>query len=322
MTSFYYSGSYRLKINSGSIIRVNASCPDQMQEAKNLLDKTHTKTGRYSPKEHLDLLIAKNLIAEPSNTTFVFGIRNVMSNQRCIFYSESEISSDISPPYSVSGEIPLNSQRPYYIMAEDKKGKLLLNEYLPSKDSLSQYKWLFSGVPVLWDDLTFEELFKTMLTEASDHSHIYKIPRGENPEATDQTRNVWKRIHDVFVEQVHQNSENAYNELKKVIDEISSEGFRISREYNYNHSIMGIDSLGNFLLLIGTGKLEDLGQIMKKEMGAVRAICVENSGSITLLYYPKGILLPEISLFAVPNQRRSGTAFLVFEISDDRFSLL
>ncbi|MBM3241346.1 hypothetical protein FJZ31_34125 [Candidatus Poribacteria bacterium] len=213
MDSFRYRGTYQLVVNSDCIVKTNVLCPEQFQEAKELLGKEHTKVGRYEPKKHLQYLLANNSLANPSNPMLVCGIRNVMSNHRCIVYTATNVSPDLPPPYAVAGEEHHRSQRPYYIMAEDITGKLALKEYLPSEEPLEKFRWLFSGVPVLWDDHSSEEIFRMILTEAADHSHIYYLPRGNHPEATDQTRNAWKQMHDVFIETLYAPLDVAFKAL-------------------------------------------------------------------------------------------------------------
>ena len=69
---------------------------------------------------------------------------------------------------------------------EDFTGKLVMDEYLPA-GNLEKFNWLFSGVPVLWDNLSQKEIYKRILAEAADHSHVFCLPRGNHPEKTEET---------------------------------------------------------------------------------------------------------------------------------------
>ncbi len=103
----------------------------------------------------------------------------------------------------------LNHNRSYHILGQKNDGSLTIEEYNPGTDA-SDYRWFISGVPVLWDKKDDEDpdasspddedtLFRRIVTEAADHSHVWRLPRGSHPEATATTRAQWKALQEIFI---------------------------------------------------------------------------------------------------------------------------
>ena len=88
------------------------------------------------------------------------------------------------------------------------------------------------------------------------------------------------------------------------------------------HNVLGVDGNGRLLQLIANGRLESLGKQIKA-LGATRAICVDNSGSSVVRYRPADAAgSPWIQLFAAPNHRPPGTAYLLLELKGTSFGFL
>jgi hypothetical protein len=51
------------------------------------------------------------------------------------------------------------------------------------------------------------------------------------------------------------------------------------------HNVVGVDGNGQLLQLITTGRLEAMGEQLRR-YGAVRALCLDNSGSSVVCYRP------------------------------------
>ena len=171
-------------------------------------------------------------------------------------------------------------------------------------------------MPVLWDDIEPQDLYKRIVTEAADLSHVWVLPRGNHPDATDESRTLWQEIQNIFQVNVHESRDKAYTAIEDCI-----KNHTMKRETNYLHNILGLDNQGNLCQLVETGKLEDLGQKLAKR-NVKRALCVDNSGSITIQFYKKGFPGDACQLAAAPNQRPPGTAYLVVVLPDAGFGSL
>src|SRR6185369_17833855 len=96
----------------------------------------------------------------------------------------------------------------------------------------------WAGIPVLWDDRSADELFDLILIEAADHSHVFELPRGNHPNATDATRRAWQALNQVFLENLYADSERAVGEMKGAIGRL---GQGLPRAETYLHSVLGVD---------------------------------------------------------------------------------
>jgi len=281
-------------------------------EKKPLLEKEHTKVARIPPTEHLHKLISEKRLPEKS-PLMVLSCRNVLSNFRCIAY----IKELMPKPISVKEEGELcESKRSYHILGK-KRGELCIETWKPWVTSYEEYDWFISGVPVLWDQADKQTLYKKIVTETSDHSHVWVLPRANNPIATKETRKLWQDIQDIFQKHVLDDRDTAYNAINSFIKTQS-----MTRENNYLHNIIGINDQGNLCQLVESGKLEDLGQKIANKRNVKRALCLDNSGSITIQFFKKGFPGEAIQLAAAPNQRPQGTAYLVVALKDSIYGSL
>ncbi len=279
----------------------------QAVDKKELASGQHTRSGRLSPKEHLNQLTREGIDLDHGQPLMVVSTRNVMSNLRCIAYLAEK------PGYAQVSEEVIPS-RPYHILGLDRSGKLSIGSFDTHSEDPSQFSWFLSGVPVLWGDGSEEELFQRIVTEASDHSHIWRIHRGNHPFATDESRKIWEELQSIFVRTLGDPRESAYEDLVSL-----AEKKNLEREDLYLHNILGVDRDGTRLYqLIGIGRLEELGQRIHR-MGATHAICVDNGGSPVVLNYSKGYGHEPIQEFAAPNHRPMGTAYLVIQLKGTSF---
>ena len=185
----------------------------------------------------------------------------------------------------------------------------------------NDYSWFISGVPVLWDNEEQQSIYKKIVTEASDHSHVWHLPRGDHPDSNETSRNHWIRLHEIFTETLFSSRHEAFKKLGEYADKNN-----LKREDKYLHHILGIDEKQNLYQLIDTGSLESLGQQIKAR-GAKRAICVDNSGSVSVWYCPEGFSGAKTNnniyaCAAAPNHRLPGTAYLIIELDSLNFNFL
>ena len=269
---------------------------------KKLTNNSHVKMGRLKAIDHVQELVHTKIITNLDAPLLVISVRNVMSNLRCIAYLKGKndfacVSEEVIP------------SRPYQILGKRRgDNKLVIEELDTNIDNKLQYQWLLSGVPVLWDDMNQDNLYRKIVTAAADHSHVWRIYRGSNPNATPESIRTFEELQEIFLRTLNQNEEIAFDELNYYVQHK-----KLERENKYLHNIIGVDDSGSKLYhLIGIGLLEELGAKIKK-MGAKRAICVDNSGSIEVQFYPKGINSDFIQEFAAPNNRPLGTAYLIIE---------
>jgi len=276
----------------------------------------HTKASRLTIKEHLKKLLMEKRILDCNRPFIVISVRNVLANLRCI----SWLNGYTKTPISVSEEYgALFKSRPYYLLGE-KKGRLVIEQWDPqtwNPDSGSDFSWFISGVPVLWDDVDGDDLFRTIVPEAADHSHVWRLPRGSHPDATDKTRGQWKNLQKIFMKNMTASRESAFDELNDYAVEN-----RLEREDGYLHNVIGLDENRHLCQLVASGKLEDLGRQIEKQ-GVKRALCFDNSGSITVQFFKEGIagaITDDYScLVAAPNHRSPGTSYLIVELQDGSF---
>jgi hypothetical protein len=210
-------------------------------------------------------------------------------------------------------EEKLSSARPYHALRYA-KGKYSIEEYRLG-ESLDGIEWLVTGIPVLWD-CPDNDLFERLVTEAADHSHVWELPRGNHPEATCTTRCQWKALHDEFVATLAADRGTAAAAILK-----KAQQFSLTREKKYLHSVWGVTEDGALIVIIGHGKLEDLGK-SAREIGAKRALCVENSGSCALYLVPEDPAQPWKLQVCGHNFRPAGTAFVFFELHDKHFAVM
>lgn len=281
-------------------------------KAKNLIDSSgHTKIARKTIDEHLAQIPEDRF--NKNEPFLVLSVRNVMANLRCIGYCAgyTEQPIAVAEEYQQSNQ-QLISGRPYHILAAQNDGQLIIEEFnYPAAER--PYQWFLSGVPVLWDDEDKEQLWQRIVTESADHSHIWYLPRGSHPQANDITRGQWDSLHNQFIQHLSSNRDVAF----KAMQELFSTG-NLNREAKYLHHILGITKDGHLVNVVGRGRLEALGRQARKQ-GAIRALCVDNSGSVIVRFYPEGIREDFINLISALNFRAPGTAYLFINLQDKQF---
>ncbi len=279
---------------------------------KEVTGKSHTKTGRITPFEHLQRLVSERRIKDLEKPLMILSVRNVLSNLRCVAYIKGYTKDGLARV----AEENVHTERPYHILAEKNSGTLTIEEFDSKNGNKADFFWFLSGVPVLWNEGNEKELLERIVTEAADHSHVWHIPRGNHPEATNKTRKQWQDLQDIFIETLPNTRYEAFRKLQAYAKEN-----KLKREDNILHNILGVDDSGKLYQLTANGRLEELGRQIK-EQGAKKAICVDNSGSTVVQFYPKGVNGECKQLVAAPNYRAPGTAYLVIELRDDAFTFL
>ncbi len=325
--SLSFRASYSLRVPQEQLIRAVLSTPRTSIAHKALSQPGHTSHGRLDPWQHLYETIAAGNLEQGDRPLLVVGVRNVLANHRCIAYTARH-----SPRLqSVLGEDPTLSQRPYHAIAINPQGKLTIDE-IDGRGEFGAYSSFCSGVPAVWDSEAHGQLMRRMIAEAADQAHIYHLPRGNHPDANDDTRAAWTTMHNTFMRVLYEPREVAADALLN-----QAERLGLQREHNYFHAVLGIDGSGGLALHVAHGELEEVGNHLRDTFDLARGICFENSGSISVLFYPEGIRSlradpsapqgfaldePEHSLIAAPNKRRAGTSFLILELADASFDVL
>ena len=284
-------------------------------EKKDLLSTTPTPAARFTAREHYDLLRTK-----PKTPFAVAGARNVLANLRCVGYSAESAARLGMPPGSFAAVAEEHDQpgRPYHVLRRT-QGRFVIDEFTPTgslrdpQPGLDDTDWLFSGTPVLWD-CEPSELFERIVTDAADHSHVWRLPRGRSPEATDASRGQWKALQDVFVATLSASRSDAATELTRLANQSA-----LQREDSYLHSVWGVGAAGELIIVIAHGRLEEVGALVRSR-GATRAICVENGGSCGFWIVDQDMdWSPQVK---APNFRPGGTAYAFFELPTARFQAL
>jgi len=268
-------------------------------------------SDRIPAQEHLARLIEAGRCA-PDRPTLMLSVRNVLSNLRCVGYVEG-----LERPAAVAGEV-MTADRPYHILGLTKEGELVIREFAYGRDDLDAYAWFLSAVPVAWDDEGDEHLLERITTEAADHSHVWRIPRGRHPDATEETRRQWEELHEVFAGVLGADRATAAAALSSY-----AQAQQLAREDGYLHNVLGLDGSGQLCQLIGQGRLEGLGRSLGEQYGVRRALCVDNGGSIEVRFLPKGAANGEYTqLVSLPSFRPPGTAYLGIQLEDKSYTML
>jgi len=275
-------------------------------DAKDVNSTQAQAHARKTVIEHIESLLKFGRI-KPDHPVLVISIRNVLSNLRCGVWVKGLTASFIT----VQGESTV-ATRPYHIIGM-RKGNLFAGELVPTKDSLADFDWLFSGVPVVWDSKTVH--LNRIVTEVADPAHIWKLPRGHHPDKTSTSEKQWEEMNKIFCNSLTWKREAAGEAILTAATEM-----KLERESNYLHNLLGIDADRNLLQLIAVGTLENLGNTMKR-MGATHALMVDNGGSIAVHFYPKGVKHHSLTLMTAPNHRLAGTAYLFVELPNSKFSI-
>ncbi|MBF0232622.1 MAG: hypothetical protein HQK65_06230 [Desulfamplus sp.] len=338
MSSFKTCARFEQAISGIKAVHLSL-CQYKTFPKKDLLSVGGHQAAKHDRKtflEHLSDLVVSGRLKDAKCPLMVLSVRNVLANYRGIGY----VPGRYETPLAVAGEQELLPEcRPYHILGE-KNGQLVIETWDPAGETWGwdsavaakgqsgqtfekdkcPYSWFISGIPVVWDDIDADGLYKMIITEAADHSHVWRLPRGSHPEATDWSKAVWKTLETVFLKHLTSSMDEAHAELDHI-----AQLNNLTREDGYFHNIIGIDQNGHLCQLINTGRIEELGQQIKAR-GVKRAIIVDNSGSTTVKFLPNGLagaLANEIRhLVAAPNHRQPGTAYLVIELADSSFESL
>jgi hypothetical protein len=277
-----------------------------LKEKDLLISGSAETDGKFTLEEHLQGALERGRISSRV-PLLVLGLRNSLVNPRAVVETKESI-------LAIEDEDPVRSRRPYYgLLYSD--GRFEMVERSQFGDLASGEDFFCSGIPVLWDDLGSEELFERILIEAADHSHVFDLPRGNHPLATDATRAAWRALHDAFLSTLHEETKVAAQAMRKALLNLPG-GLR--RCETYLHSILGVDRQGNLVNVVAHGRLEDLGRLAA-DRGCRRAVCVENSGSVMPTFLPEGWPGPTIPLMRAPNFRPRGRALLMIELTDESF---
>ncbi|MFT5468733.1 MAG: hypothetical protein ACI8UO_003845 [Verrucomicrobiales bacterium] len=281
--------------------------------AKNLIQKEHDKWARLTIEEHFEQLLAEPGDFDSAQACLVLSSRNVMANLRCAGY----IRGRTPKPLGVIEE-PDEPARDFYVIGQEAGGsKMLAGRVGKTEEDREKFDWFVSGVPVLWDGESRESIFRKIVTESADHSHVWTVYRANHPETTPESSAIWTNLHEIFIESLELDEEAAF---QKMVTAAATHGLK--RETNMLHHLLGVDEEGNLYQLIGTGLLEDLGRRLG-EMGATRGVMIDNSGSTVLRYYPTGIgqTADFKQLYSSPNHRPKGTAYLIVGLSKAGFKM-
>lgn len=311
MSQFYYRVNYTtVLLPSNSVLSLTQLSTDK----KELLATGETCNDRLVPHQHFDRLAHK-----PSVPLVVAGVRNVLSNLRCVAFSremnERKPGSELA--IACVKEEHAYPGRPYHVII-CKDGKISLKEFLPQgslldpQTELAGVDWMVSGTPVCWD-CDDNELFDRMISDAADHSHVWHLPRGNHIDASDTTRGKWAELQKVFVETLADDREVAASRLRNLAN-----NFGLVREQSYLHSVWGVTDEQQLVIVVANGKLEEVGRKVA-EVGCRRAICVENSGSSALYHIRDPTIRPWLPLVSAPNFRPAGTAFVFFTLANEGF---
>ena len=331
--AFSFGAHYELVIPgyTNAALSVPAIQQDGQCQAKDLLAVGEAPAeGKFTEREHLEHLQAKGAI-DTHQPLLVLGARNSLVNLRCPVVLDGQV-------HAVAGEDPLRSQRPYYGLGFKNQRFVCktfhadgLSEFAPSDElssnipsphggglgwGRSNSDFFCAGVPVLWDGIEGDELLDLILCEAVDHSHVFDLPRGNNPKATDATRNAWASLHEVFIEQLYNETPIAATALRRVLDNFNPS---LQRCDDYFHAVYGVRDDGALVCLFAHGRLEELGNIMR-ERGCKRAVVLENSGSIMPSFLPNGMCGESIPLARAPNFRPKGPAIIAIELAKASFA--
>lgn len=310
MPSLYINSSHALLIEEPCSVELSLSLSAPLPAKDVTKIEVSAAYGRVEANEHLTRLVANGRIKQ-DQPVLLISVRNVLSNLRGIGCGEI-----LDGPLSVEGEV-FSEKRPYHTLAWDSKGRFLIREFAPGWDSNDGLRGYISGVPVLWDEENEQEVFRRIVSEAADHAHVWQLPRGRHPDATETSVQQWRDLNRLFIASLSASRDSAADEL---INYVESQGLK--REQGYLHHILGVDGNGHLCQYIGIGRLEELGQRLRRQFGAQRALCVDNGGSIEVRLYPNGLSGFATQLFAAPNFRPKGTAYLALALPDPSFMLL
>ena len=66
---------------------------------------------------------------------------------------------------------------------------------------------------MLFDNRSDGALLRHIVAETADHAHVWHLPRGNHPDATDISRKHWSELHEMFATQLDSDVQNASRPL-------------------------------------------------------------------------------------------------------------
>lgn len=305
--ALWLQGTLRLRVDRCAAAAVSLPATDGPLAEKDLLTRAPQTAGRYSIEEHLDWLAERDAL-DLDAPLLVLGLRNCAVNLRCPVVLDGRV-------HAVEQERPTHSARPYAGLVPGGRG-LRTIEALGPRPVPDEAGFFAAGVPVLWPGLRGEALMDLMLTEAADHSHLFALPRGRHPEATDASRAAWSHLHDAFAATLHTDRGAAIAGMRAAL---ASTPAPLTREEHYLHAAIGTDAEGRISYVAAHGRLEAIGAELAA-LGATHGLMVENSGSVMPTWLPDGRRGPVIPLLRAPNHRPRGRAVLVLQMPSASFT--
>jgi hypothetical protein len=282
----------------------------QLAEKDLLRPGAPSVAAKFTLDQHLEHLVARGKVSCDC-PLLALGLRNSLVNLRAPVIVAGEV-------YGVENEVPAESGRGYYGIGA-RGGQLSFGQALgDTGEDWRDADFFCAAPPVLWPGFDDAELLDALLIEAADHSHLFDLPRGNHPQATDVTRAAWAALHEAFTEHLYSKRETAVAAMRAALGVLIPTPQRCD---DYLHAAVGVDATGALVCIYAHGRLESVGRLAHRR-GARAAVCVENSGSISPTYLPGGASGERIPLLRAPNFRPFGRALLVIELDEPAFSSL
>jgi hypothetical protein len=263
--------------------------------------------GRLTVFKHFEKLSAemsRRGRSLPSDSSILaISCRNVLANLRCGAWIKGLTDSLLT----VQNEDSSKSLRPYHFLAF-RDGRFSIEEAFAESSFLKDCDWAVSGVPVFWDG---EDVWERMLVESSDFSHLFHLPRGVDPSATNDSVARWRELLKLACDCLYLPRADA----ARILCEATS---NLPLQNSYLHNCAGVTAEGELIVMMANGNLEHIGRKLA-ELGATRAIVLDNGGSSSAFYFPSIDVDSGIQLMAAPNFRPAGTAYLFAVLQEGRF---
>ena len=266
--------------------------------------------GRLSGFEHYEKLLAElDRVGESipaGNAVLAISCRNVLANFRCGAWVRG-----VTPSFlTVQHEDASRSARPYHLLAF-RNGRFSIDEAFPQRSYLDKCHWAISGVPIYWDG---EDVTDRMLAEMADFSHLFKLPRGADPSVTAESVERWRFLREVVKQCLYLPRAEAARRFRDV-----TAGLAVQR--TYLHNCAGVTEDGKLIVIIANASLMEIAAKLA-DLGATRAIVLDNGGSSSIFYFRNTDVDRGVQLVAGPNFRPAGTAYLFAVLKGDQYSSL
>jgi hypothetical protein len=262
--------------------------------------------GRLTVQQHFERIFCEAGLPTSGKAVMAVSCRNALSNFRCGAWVRG-----VTPKLlTVQDEDCSKSRRPYHFLGF-KDGRFAIDEGFADTACLERFDWAVSGVPVYWDG---EAVYDRMLAEISDFSHVFKLPRGADPSATEESLSRWRHLQQVATECLYLPRSEAVRRIRQ-----KTEG--MIRQDAYLHNCAGVTPEGQLVIVIANGRLERIGEQLA-DLGATRAIVLDNGGSSSVFYFRNGADASGVQLVGAPNFRPAGTAYFFAVLKEDRYCSL